>query len=271
MHFDFHQAVTGAGFTAAALHIEGETAGAVATNFRIGSGCKEVADVIKEAGVGGRVASGGSADGALVNVDDLVQPLHTLHTAAFAGTGPGVIQLAQEGLVQHLIDQAGLTGTGHARNAGKGSQRNFHIHVLQIIFLRAEDLQALAVALPALARNRNLLGTGKVLACNGLGIVQNVFQGTGFHDLATVAACTGTNVHDEVRSTHGILVMFHHDEGVAQISQMLQGTQQFVIIPLVQADGRLVQNIQHTHEGRTDLGGQTDSLALAAGKGSGRT
>ena len=63
--------------------------------------------------------------------------------------------------------------------------------------------------------------------------------------------------------------MFHHDEGIAQVTKVLEGAQQFVIVPLVQTDGRLVQNIQHTHEGRTDLGSQTDPLALAAGKGSG--
>ncbi len=47
----------------------------------------------------------------------------------------------------------------------------------------------------------------------------------------------------------------------------LQGGQQLVVVPLVQADGRLVQDIQHPHEAAADLGGQADALALAAGQG----
>ena len=61
--------------------------------------------------------------------------------------------------------------------------------------------------------------------------------------------------------------MLHDEQGVAQIPQVLEGLQQHVVVPLVQADGRLVQNIQHTHEGRADLRGQPDALALAAGEG----
>ena len=61
--------------------------------------------------------------------------------------------------------------------------------------------------------------------------------------------------------------MLHHNEGVSQVTQVLQGAQQLVVIPLVQADGRLVQDIQHAHQGRSDLGSQADPLALAAGKG----
>jgi hypothetical protein len=36
----------------------------------------------------------------------------------------------------------------------------------------------------------------------------------------------------------------------------------------MQADGRLVQHVQHTHQPRADLGGQPDALGLAAGQGS---
>ena len=36
----------------------------------------------------------------------------------------------------------------------------------------------------------------------------------------------------------------------------------------MQADGGLVQNIEHPHQGGADLGGQPDALALAAGQGS---
>ena len=52
--------------------------------------------------------------------------------------------------------------------------------------------------------------------------------------------------------------MLDNDQGVAQIPQVLQRPQQLIVVPLVQTDGRLVQNIQHAHQGRTDLGSQPD-------------
>ena len=85
-----------------------------------------------------------------------------------------------------------------------------------------------------------------------------------------MAAGTGTHVHNKVRGAHGILVMLHHDQGVADVPQVLQGQEQLVVVPLVQTDGGLIQNIQHAHQGRTDLGRQPDPLAFAAGKGARR-
>ena len=81
----------------------------------------------------------------------------------------------------------------------------------------------------------------------------------------------GADVDEPVGGAHGVLVMLHHDQGVAQIPEAAQRGQQLVVVPLVQADGRLIQNIQHAHETAADLGGQTDTLALAAGQCAGGT
>ena len=43
--------------------------------------------------------------------------------------------------------------------------------------------------------------------------------------LAAAAACTGSYVHDEIGGTHGVLVMLHHDQGVANVPQVLQRSQ----------------------------------------------
>ena len=76
----------------------------------------------------------------------------------------------------------------------------------------------------------------------------------------------GANIHQKIRRPHGVLIMLHHNQRVAQIPQMLQRFQQPAIVPLVQTDGRLIQNVEDTHQGRADLRGQADTLALAAGE-----
>ena len=47
--------------------------------------------------------------------------------------------------------------------------------------------------------------------------------------------------------------MLDHQNRIAQIPQPLQGFQQPVVVALVQADGRLVQHVQHPGQARADL------------------
>jgi hypothetical protein len=48
------------------------------------------------------------------------------------------------------------------------------------------------------------------------------------------------------------------------------GIQQPSVVALVQADGRLVENVQHADETRPDLRRQANALRLAAGQRLGR-
>ncbi|CAN4071269.1 hypothetical protein HHFLNI_HHFLNI_04310, partial [Dysosmobacter welbionis] len=59
---------------------------------------------------------------------------------------------------------------------------------------------------------------------------------TGGHHLAAVDAGAGTDVDQVVRRPHGVLVVLHHQQGVAQVPQVLQRRQQLVVVPLVQTD-----------------------------------
>ena len=57
-----------------------------------------------------------------------------------------------------------------------------------------------------------------------------------------------------------------YKNAITNIAQTLQRADQFDVVALVQANTRLVQNIQHTHKGGTDLRGQSNTLRLAARK-----
>ena len=75
---------------------------------------------------------------------------------------------------------------------------------------------------------------------------------------------TGSDVHDTVRGPHGVLVMLHHQYAVAQIPEMGQRLKELVIIPLMEPDAGLVQDIGHSHQAGAYLGSQTDALGLSA-------
>ena len=80
---------------------------------------------------------------------------------------------------------------------------------------------------------------------------------------------SGADIDDTVCRTHGIFIMLHHDQAVAQITQMHQRSQKLVIVSLVKPDTRLIQDICNPHKPGSDLCGKTDPLSLSAGKGSG--
>jgi len=53
---------------------------------------------------------------------------------------------------------------------------------------------------------------------------------------------------------NGLLVVFHHNHRVAGIAEALQCMNQFEVIVLVQADTRLIKDIEHPYQLGSDLG-----------------
>ncbi len=83
-------------------------------------------------------------------------------------------------------------------------------------------------------------------------------------DVTAVLARARTEVDNPVGGADGIVVVLHHQDGVAQIAQSFEGGQQPVVVARVQTDGRFIQHVQHAHQPRTHLGCQADALGFAA-------
>ena len=77
-------------------------------------------------------------------------------------------------------------------------------------------------------------------------------------------AGTRPHVHTVIGGTDHVFVMLDHQDGVAQVAQMLQGVDQSIVVALVQANAGLVQHIHHTCQPRTNLRGQANPLGFAA-------
>ena len=107
----------------------------------------------------------------------------------------------------------------------------------------------------------------EVATCQGVRRVHNGVQVASSHNLPALDSGAGPQVHDIVGRTDGLFIMLHHHHGVAHVTQVLQGFQQAVVIPLVQADGGFIQHIQHPHQAAADLAGQPDALTFPARQG----
>ena len=57
----------------------------------------------------------------------------------------------------------------------------------------------------------------------------------------------GAQLHHIVGSSDSLLIMLHHNKGVADIPQVLQGIYKLLVVPLVETYGRLIQYIEDTH------------------------
>ncbi len=164
VHFDLNIAFAGAGLAAAALDVEGEAPGRVATHPRFGDGGEELAHGREGAGVGGRVGARRAADGRLVDVDDLVDVVQSEDAVAVAGAVAGAVQELGSLLVEDVVDEGALAGAGDAGDADELAQRNRHVDVLEVVLARAFDDERLAAAGAPRFRQRYLAGAGEVLA-----------------------------------------------------------------------------------------------------------
>ncbi len=78
------------------------------------------------------------------------------------------------------------------------------------------------------------------------------------------------DVDDPVRRSDRLLVVLDHQQRVAEVAEPDQRRDQPCVVALVEADRRLVQDVEHAHQARSDLGRQPDALRLAAAQRPGR-
>ena len=69
-----------------------------------------------------------------------------------------------------------------------------------------------------------------------------------------------------VGGPHRVFVVLDDDDRVAQVAQLMQRVEQRSIVARMQADRRLVENVQHADQAAADLAGQADALRFAAGE-----
>ncbi len=77
---------------------------------------------------------------------------------------------------------------------------------------------------------------------------------------AAVDAGAGADVDDVVGGQDRVLVVLDDDHGVAEVAQVPQRGEQAVVVALVQADGRLVEHVEHAGQAGADLRGEPDAL-----------
>ncbi len=86
------------------------------------------------------------------------------------------------------------------------------------------------------------------------------------YDFASARARPGPEIDDVVGRPDGFFIVFNYDDGIAQITQAVQGPQQLTIVALVQPNAWFVQNVKHSSKAGADLCRQSNPLCFAPGE-----
>src|SRR5215211_1867492 len=97
-------------------------------------------------------------------------------------------------------------------------------------------------------------------------MIDQVLDRPGDHDLTTVLTSAGADVDCPVGGSDGFLVVLDDDQRVAEITQSDQSLDQPPVVPLMQPDAWLVEDVQDANEPGADLGCQPNPLRLTAGQ-----
>ena len=269
MHLDLEDAVALARLAATALDVEAEAAGLVAAHARLTRLAEELADRVEDARVRRRIRARRAAD-RLVDVDDLVDVLESLDLLVLARLALHVVEARGDALVEDLVNERRLARARDARDERQRAERELDRQVLEVVLGGADDLDELARAWPALRGDRDELAAREIGACDGVGILLDLLGRSLCDDAPAVRAGARTDVDDVVGRVHRVLIVFDDDQRIAEVAQVLERREQAVVVALVQADARLVEDVEDALQPRADLRRKADALCLAAGKRSRR-
>ena len=266
VHLDLEDAVAFAGLAAAALDVEAEAAGLVAAHARFARLAEEVAYRIEYARVRRGIRARRAADGLLVDVDDLVDVLESLDLLVLARLALHVVEARGDALVENLVDERRLARARDARDERQGTERELDRQVLEVVLCCADDFDELAVPWAALLRDRDEFAAREIGARDGVGVLLDLLGRALGDDATAVRAGARADVDDVVGRVHRVLVVFDDDQRIAEIAQVLERREQAVVVALVQADARLVEDVEDALQARADLRREADALRLAARK-----
>ena len=185
----------------------------------------------------------------------------------FARNDTGTIEMARQRLIEDVGDQGGLARARYARHRHEHRQRKLRGDVLQVVGAGTDDPQgAVGIARATPGRHLDPELVAQVSRGQRRRVFEDLVDGALGHHFPTEAAGARTEVDDMISRPDRVLVVLHDDHGVAEVAKALQRAKQPLVVALVQADARLVENVEHAHEPRPDLGCQADALHLAAGE-----
>ena len=251
-----------------ACDVEAEARLGVAAHLRLGEAREEVANGPEDLGVGRRIGARGPADGRSGDRHEIVDLLEPDDAVVCPRIRRLALQMPQERALQGSVHQGGLAGAGDAGDGCQCSEGNRRVDALQVEGTRPVDRDDLAVPGSALVGRRDVDETAKEPARRGVHLVgRDDRRRPRRHDLSASTPGRGADVDEPVGAAQGGLVVLHHDHAVAGVTELREGSEEPAVIPCVQPDARLVQDVEDALQSGAELRGEANPLRLTSGEG----
>ncbi len=267
LHFDVFEARAAAGRATTVARVEAERAGAVAALQRERRLREQLADFVECADVASRVRACGLADRRLVDEHDVADLVGAREAAVRARRLGRLAVVPRHRRIQHVLQQRGFAGAGHARHAHEPLQRNLDPDVAQVVFGRAFEHDARRVGVDHAARPvrrmRDLLAAAEILARQRVR-GPDVGRRAVIDDRAAALARAGAHVDQAIGREHHRRIVLDHDQRIARVAQPLHRLDDPREVARMQPDARFVEHEQGFRERRAERRRQVDPLHLAA-------
>ena len=133
IHLYLIHAIALAGLAASSLHIKAEASCLIASQLGLIGLAEELADKIKNAGIGCRIGARCTSDWGLVDVDDLIRIFYALNAVVLRSSQTRTVELGSQGVIENIIYQSGFTAAAHACYYSKDCERNADINIFEIV------------------------------------------------------------------------------------------------------------------------------------------
>ena len=176
------------------------------------------------------------------------------------------VQPVGERLVDDLVHERRLARARDAGDADELADREVDVDVLQVVHPTRRGRRTL----PRSSARRSGIAISRLPERN-CPVTDFAFRSTCLRralgdDVPAVHAGARAHVDQVVGRAHHLLVVLDHEHRVAEVAQPLERADQLAVVALVEADRRLVEDVEHADELGADLRREPEPLRLAAGE-----
>ena len=158
------------------------------------------------------------------------------------------MQLGCKRIIKDIVNQGAFAGTGNTCHNSQNTQWENNINIFQVIGTRAFDSQEIAVSLTAFFRYRNKFSAAQILPRNRFAVFLDFFHSSLSHNMPAIFTGAWSNINNLISRVHCFFIMFDNQQSIAQVTQVLQGFQQFTVVTLVQTNARFIENIENADQ-----------------------
>ena len=199
-------------------------------------------------------------DRRLIDEDHVGHELGAFELAMGADAAIPVALGALQRRVDHVVHQRALAGSADAGHRGQHPERNLDVDPFQVVLARAEHLELLIRRLAAHRRHRNGQLVAQVLGRQRARLEQQRFERARKHHPSALLAGAEAHVNNDIGHADHVGVVLHDEDGVALIAQLTQDRDQPLVVPRMEPDRWLVEDIERVDQGRPQRRREVDAL-----------